>query len=66
MAALARDDGTPLAWVIDQYQVYKDARSGIEDNPNRPDDPEHIVRLAERVIRVSEETAEIVAGLAAK
>ena len=56
---------TPLEWVIDQYQVYKDPRTGIEDNPNRPDDPEHIVRLAERVIRVSEETAEIVAVLVA-
>ncbi|HZO76221.1 MAG TPA: type ISP restriction/modification enzyme [Ktedonobacteraceae bacterium] len=34
-----------LEWVIDQYQVSKDARSGIISNPNRLDDPEYIVRL---------------------
>ena len=31
--------------------------------PNRPDDPEYIVRLVGRVITVSLETVEIVAGL---
>ncbi|QDV34875.1 type ISP restriction/modification enzyme [Tautonia plasticadhaerens] len=56
---------SPLEWVIDQYQVYTDPRSGIEDNPNRPDDPEFIVQLAERVIRVSMETAEIMGELPA-
>ena len=34
-----------LEWVIDQYQVSTDKRSGITNDPNRPDDPEHIVRL---------------------
>jgi len=52
-----------LEWVIDQYQVSTDKRSGITTDPNLPDDPEYIVRLVERVVRVSVETAEIVAGL---
>ena len=29
-----------LEWVIDQYQVKTDARSGITSDPNNPDDPE--------------------------
>jgi len=55
-----------LDWVIDQYQVGTDKRSGIVTDPNRADDPEYIVRLVERVIRVSVETVEIVAGLPAE
>ncbi len=34
-----------LDWIIDQYQVSTDKRSGITNDPNRPDDPEYIVRL---------------------
>ena len=34
-----------LEWVIDQYQVSTDKRSGITNDPNRPDDPEYILRL---------------------
>lgn len=52
-----------LDWVIDQYQVSKDARSGIVSDPNREDDPEYIVRLVGQVIHVSLETVRIVAGL---
>ncbi len=52
-----------LEWVIDQYQISTDRRSGIVTDPNRVDDPEYIVRLVERVVRVSVETVEIVAGL---
>jgi predicted helicase len=54
-----------LEWVIDQYQVTEDKRSGIRSDPNRPDDPEYIVRLVGQVVRVSVETARIVAGLPA-
>ena len=36
-----------LEWVIDQYRVKTDKRSGITSDPNRPDDPEYIVRLVE-------------------
>jgi predicted helicase len=52
-----------LEWVIDQYQVSTDPRSGITTDPNRADDPESIVRLVERVVRVSVETVSIVASL---
>jgi predicted helicase len=54
-----------LDWVIDQYQISEDKRSGIRSDPNRPDDPEYIVRLVGQVVRVSIETARIVGGLPA-
>ena len=53
-----------LEWVIDQYQVSKDARSGIESDPNREDDQEYIVRLVGRVVQVSVETVRLVNELA--
>ena len=52
-----------LEWVIDQYRVKTDKRSGIVNDPNRADDPEYIVRLIGKVIAVSLETVEIVEGL---
>ena len=52
-----------LEWVIDQYRVKTDKRSGIVNNPNREDDPQYIVKLIQRVITVSLETVEIVEGL---
>jgi len=52
-----------LDWVIDQYRVKTDKRSGITSDPNRADDPEYIVRLVGQVIRVSIETVRIVKGL---
>ena len=52
-----------LEWVIDQYRVKTDNRSGIVNDPNRVDDEEYIVRLVEKVIAVSLETVEIVEGL---
>ena len=54
-----------LEWVLDQYQVSTDKRSGIVSDPNRADDPEYIVRLVRRVVTVSIETARLVAGLPA-
>ena len=54
-----------LEWVIDQHQVSTDKRSGIVTDPNRPDDPEYIVRLVERVVRVSVETVKIIESLPA-
>ena len=54
-----------LEWVIDQYQVTEDNHSGIRSDPNRPDDPEYIVRLVGQVIRVSLETVKIVKSLPA-
>jgi predicted helicase len=49
-----------LEWVIDQYQVSIDKRSGITNDPNREDDPEYILRLIAQVIYVSLETVKIV------
>jgi predicted helicase len=52
-----------LDWVIDQYQVSEDKRSGIRSDPNRADDKEYIVRLVGQVVRVSLETVKIVSSL---
>ncbi|MCE2485092.1 MAG: N-6 DNA methylase [Desulfurellaceae bacterium] len=52
-----------LEWVIDQYRVKTDKRSGIRSDPNRLDDEEYIVRLVGQVVRVSLETVSIVRGL---
>ena len=52
-----------LEWVIDQYRVTTDTRTGIINDPNRPDDPQYIVRLVKKVIAVSVETVRIVSEL---
>ena len=52
-----------LEWIIDQYRVKTDKRSGITNDPNRPDDPQYILRLLAKVISVSLETVKIVEGL---
>ena len=53
-----------LEWVIDQYQVSQDKRSGIVSDPNNPEDEEYIVRLVGKVITVSMETLRLVNELA--
>ncbi|MCG9127272.1 N-6 DNA methylase [Candidatus Poribacteria bacterium] len=52
-----------LEWIVNQYCVKTDKRSGIVNDPNRDDDPQYIVRLIGQVINVSLETVDIVAGL---
>ena len=52
-----------LEWVIDQYRVKTDRRSGIVNDPNRADAPMYIVKLIKKVLTVSLETVEIVEGL---
>ncbi|MBI1879246.1 MAG: DNA helicase, partial [Chloroflexi bacterium] len=52
-----------LEWVIDQYQVSSDKRSGIVNDPNNLEDEQYIVRLVGQVITVSLETVEIVKSL---
>ena len=52
-----------LEWVIDQYCVKTNKRSGIVNDPNRADDPQYIVKLIGKVIAVSLETVGIVEGL---
>ena len=53
-----------LEWVIDQYRVKTDKRSGIVNDPNCEDDPQYIVKLIGKVITISLETVEIVERLA--
>ncbi|MFN4986289.1 MAG: type ISP restriction/modification enzyme [Ignavibacteria bacterium] len=45
-----------LDWIVDQYQISTDKRSGITNDPNRDDDPTYIVRLIKKVVTVSVET----------
>ena len=51
-----------LEWVLDQYRVKIDKRSGIVNDPNRADD-QYIIGLLQKVIAVSVETVAIVEGL---
>ena len=54
-----------LEWVVDQYQLTTDRRSGITNDPNRPDDPQYILRLVAQVVNVSLATVEILRALPA-
>ena len=51
-----------LEWVLDQYRVKVDKRSGIVNDPNREND-QYIIGLLQKVIAVSLETVEIVERL---
>ena len=52
-----------LEWVIDQYRVKVDKRSGIVNDPNRSDEPRYIVDLIASIITVSLKTVEIIARM---
>ena len=52
-----------LEWVVDQYRVKTDKRSGIVNNPNRDDESRYILAMIARVITISLKTMEIVNGL---
>lgn len=52
-----------LEWIVDQYQIKTDARSGLTNDPNREDDPEYIARLVCRVVTASVETVRLVGAL---
>ena len=54
-----------LEWVVDQYRIKVDKRSGIVNDPNCSEDPEYILRLIGQVITVSLETVDIVKELPA-
>ena len=54
-----------LEWIVDQYRIKTDKRSGIVNDPNRADDPQYIVKLIGKVITVSLETVDIVGKLPA-
>jgi predicted helicase len=53
-----------LEWIIDQYQVSTDPRSGITSDPNRLDDDEYILRLVCQIVTVSLRTVQLVDELA--
>jgi len=52
-----------LDWIVDQYKVSTDNRSGITNDPNRDADPQYIVRLIKKIVTVSLRTNEIVDSL---
>src|SRR5437762_844660 len=52
-----------LEWIIDQYQVSTDKRSGITNDPNRADDPQYIVRLICQAVTLSLETVRLIESL---
>ncbi len=52
-----------LNWVIDQYRIKTDKRSGIVNDPNREDDEEYIIELVKKVITVSLETLKVIEAL---
>jgi predicted helicase len=55
-----------LEWIVDQFQVTEDDRSGIKSDPNLwSGDERYIVRLVGQVVRLSLQTAEIVSRLPA-
>lgn len=58
-------NGRPaIEWIIDQYQVKTDKKSGITDDPNEfSDDPLYIFNLLLSVINVSIQTVELVESL---
>ena len=62
-------NGRPaIEWVMDQYQVKIDKKTGIKNDPNdyaieTADDPAYILKLLLRVITVSLRTNELVAQL---
>lgn len=52
-----------LDWVIDQYRVTENPKTGYTSDPNRPDDPEYIIRLVGQVVYVSVDTVKLVNAL---
>ncbi len=52
-----------LEWLIEQYRLKVDSRSGIVNDPHRLDDEQYLVRLIGQVIAVSVETMQLVKEL---
>lgn len=53
-----------IEWIVDRYQVSRDRKSGIVNDPNKwleeHGDPRYIIDLIKRIVRVSMETVKIV------
>jgi predicted helicase len=61
-------NGKPaIEWVMERYQVSRDRKSGIINDPNKwleeQDNPRYIIDLIKRLVRVSVETMKIIEGL---
>ena len=57
---------SPVEWIVERYQISTDKKSGIRNDPNTYSvDPEYIVNLIKRVVRVSLETRRLVQQLPA-
>ena len=53
-----------IEWIVDQYQIKTDRKSGITDDPNDfSDDPKYIYNLLLRIINVSIQTVDLVNSL---
>lgn len=53
-----------IEWIIDQYQVKTDKKSGITDDPNDySDDEKYIFKLLLRIINVSVQTVDLINSL---
>lgn len=53
-----------IEWIMDQYQVKTDKKSGITDDPNDfSDDPKYIFNLLLRIINISVQTVDLVNSL---
>lgn len=50
-----------IEWIMDQYQIKTDKKSGITDDPNDySDDPKYIFNLLLRIINVSVQTVDLI------
>ena len=60
-------NGKPaLEWIMERYAVTVDKDSGIRNDPNDwSDDPQYIINLVKRIVRVSLETMKVVNALPA-
>ena len=52
-----------LEWIVDQYKVKRDTRSGIVNDPNKAHDKGYILDLIKKMVTVSLETVRLVKKL---
>lgn len=53
-----------IEWIMDQYRIKTDTKSGITDDPNDfSDDPKYIFNLLLRIINVSMQTVDLINSL---
>ncbi|MGV3615379.1 MAG: type ISP restriction/modification enzyme [Fimbriimonas sp.] len=54
---------SPIEWIVDQYWVERQRRTGATRNPNSIDNPDHIVKLVGKSISLSLETQALIRRL---